>query len=180
MKRAAIIVSTAALAAGAAWWWSRVRNVQAFAALVRRAEANGDYSIIAGGDHFTDFSEHPFVLDPNRPRPLGTTASGGYQMVRGTWLIARDFGDKLPDFTPASQDVAFERLLRYKVPGQNRMNPDGTGIYELVAGGQFDAAISALGTEWESFAKMMAGRYHLTMADARAIIEAQGGTYAAA
>src|SRR4051812_31132526 len=113
-----MIAAGAALAAGAAWWWwSRMRNVQAFAALVRYAESRNDYTVIAGGDHFSDFSEHPFIVNPNRARPAGTTASGAYQYVRATWIMARD-ALALPDFSPASQDAAFPWLLKYKVPGQ--------------------------------------------------------------
>lgn len=180
MKRSAIIAAGLALAGGAAWWWlQRMINVRAFLALIRSVESRDDYSVIAGGDHFDDFSEHPFVLDPNRSRPLGTTASGAYQQVRKTWALARD-ALGLPDFSPASQDAAAKFILTYKVPGADRINPQGTGVYDLVAGGKFDDAIVALRLEWESFDKMLAGSYHVTLAQAREFIEAQGGAYAAA
>jgi muramidase (phage lysozyme) len=182
LNRAALFVAaTAALAGGVLWWWSRVRNVLAFKALLRQLEANGRYDVIAGYPAhadaiFTDFSEHPYVLAPNRPRYIGTTASGAYQMVRQTWALARD-NLGLTDFSPASQDAAAEWLLKFKVPGQNAVNPEGTGNYELIAAGQFNDAIAQLGPEWESLAKMAQGRYFMTLAQARDFIVAQGGVY---
>ena len=161
------------------WTWTRMTNLQAFLALLRQAESGDDYSVIAGGDHFDDFSEHPFIVDPQRPRPLGTTASGAYQITRPTWIMARD-GAGLADFSPTSQDAAGLWILRYKVPGHNAVNPEGTGNYELVQAGNFDAAMAALGPEWESLSKMIAGRYPITLAQAREIIVAQGGVYASA
>lgn len=159
------------------WRGSSAVNVRAFLALIRQAESNDRYDVIAGGDTFDDFDEHPFVLDPYRRKPLGTTASGAYQMVVHTWLLARD-ALALPDFSPANQDRAAEFLLAHKVPGHNVIKPEGTGTLELVQAGRFDDAIAVLGPEWESFAKMTAGTYHITLGEARAFIEAKGGTYA--
>lgn len=178
MKRPAMLALVALALAVGLWLAMRPRNITAFLALIRRAESGDDYYIIAGGDHFTDTREHPFVLDPGRAKPLGTTASGAYQMVRGTWALARD-ALGLTDFSPASQDAAAEWLLRYKVPGENAMQAEGTGVYELVEAGQFDEAMARLGPEWEAFAKMAVGRYHLSLDDAREFIESQGGTYSA-
>src|SRR3989442_550697 len=165
MRRAAQFAVLALAGAGLWWWWSRMRNVQAFLALIRQAESGNDYGVIAGGAHFDDFSEHPFIVDPNRPRPLGTTAAGAYQMTRPTWIMARD-GAGVSDFSPASQDAAAEWLLHYKVPGQNQVNAAGTGNYELIVAGRFDEAMMALALEWDSFAKMIAGRYPFTLAQA--------------
>lgn len=185
MNRSQIaIAAAAALAAGGAWWWSRMRNVAAFKALIRTAEAQGRYDVIAGYPSypdaiFTDYSEHPYVLNPNRERYIGTTASGAYQMVRKTWTLARD-GLELGDFTPASQDAAADWLIKYKVPGQDAVNPEGTGNYELINAGRFADAIVALGPEWESLQKIAAGRYYLKMGDALAFIESAGGKNALA
>jgi lysozyme len=116
-------------------------------------------------------------LNPERAKPLGTTASGGYQMVKRTWEMARD-ALALPDFTPASQDAGAIWILKFKVPGTWNVNANGTGIYDMVAAGRFDEATRALAPEWESFAKMHAGKYPMTLADAQQIYESAGGTVA--
>lgn len=150
-------------------------NLRAFLAMIRQVESNGDYSVIAGGDHFSDFSEHPFVLDPGRVKPLGTTAAGAYQMVRQTWAYARD-ALSLPDFSPSSQDKAAAWLVQYKVPGQNRIEPAGTGNLALVEAGDFEGAMRAFAPEWESLGKIIAGRYPFTLAQAEAIYNDAGGS----
>jgi muramidase (phage lysozyme) len=155
-------------ALGGLFDWSTMNtdnNVTAFLALIRHIEANDDYTVIAGGDHFSDFSEHPFVLNPNRPKLLGTTASGGYQMVKGTWIMARD-ALGLTDFSPASQDAAAIWILQVKRPG----------AYDAVAKGDFSIAVSLLQNEWESFAKMMQGTYPITYNDAQDFYTSNGGT----
>lgn len=153
------------------------KNVEAFLALIRHIEAGGDYQVIAGGDRFNDFSEHPFILDPERSKPLGTTAAGAYQMVRRTWMLARD-NLGLSDFSPASQDAAAQWLIKFKVPGENAVAPEGTGNYELVEAGRFDEAIQALRREWEAFDRMAKGEYHVSLADARSFLQASGGVVA--
>lgn len=181
MNRGALVVI--ALAAAAAGFYLVRRagvssNVLAFLALIRQVEAGGDdYFIIAGGDRFEDDSEHPFVLEPNRHKPIGTTASGAYQMVRKTWTLARD-ALGLTDFSPASQDAAAIWLLKHKVPGKHEMRLEGTGNYELVSAGRFDEAIAALRLEWEAFDRMVKGQYHVSMAQAREFLVAQGGALA--
>lgn len=142
-------------------------NVAAFLSLIRHAEANDQYNIIAGNDYFDDFSEHPFVLNPNRPKPLGTTASGGYQMVVGTWKMARD-ALELNDFSPASQDAAAVWLLQYKRPG----------ALDAVRAGHFTDALQRVRGEWEAFDKMLKGTYPITLADAQSIYTTAGGTVA--
>jgi lysozyme len=154
------------------------RNVSAFMALIRRVESEDDYGVIAGGVRFDDFSEHPFVVQWDRARPIGTTASGAYQMVRGTWMLARD-NLGLTDFSPASQDAAADWLLKYKVPGQNAVRPEGTGIYGLIEAGRFDEAMAALRLEWEAFDRMLNGRYHVSLNQARDFLRAAGGVTAA-
>lgn len=151
-------------------------NVAAFLALVRTAEAAGDYHAIAGGGSFASFAEHPFIADPSLPKPLGTTASGAYQMVKRTWTMARD-ALGLTDFSPASQDAAAVWILQHKVPGAWTSISD-TGNYELVAAGNFDEALRRLAPEWESLQKIAAGSYYLSLADARALYTQAGGALA--
>jgi muramidase (phage lysozyme) len=183
MDRAAQLAALALAAGAGLWLYSRrvvSKNVAAFLALLRHVEARDRYDLIAGGDVFTDYSDHPFILNPDRQRPLGTTAAGGYQMVRKTWRLARDFGAPLQDFSPASQDAAAIRLLKFKVPGVDRMIPEGTGNYDLIAAGRFDEAMAALRPEWQALDKMARGVYPVTLAQAREFLAAQGAQLAAA
>jgi lysozyme len=142
-------------------------NVAAFLELIRQIEARGRYDVIAGNDRFSDFSEHPFILDPRRRRPLGTTASGAYQMIKSTWIAARD-ALGLPDFSPASQDAAAVWILQFKRPR----------AWPLVQQGRFHEALKALRNEWEAFDKMIAGTYPINLARAQAIYEQAGGIVA--
>lgn len=142
-------------------------NMAAMLAVIRAVESRDNYYIIAGGDRFTDTREHPFVLNPQRRRPLGTTASGAYQMVVGTWTMARD-ALGLRDFSPASQDAAAAWIIQYKRPAS----------YAYVLAGRFADALAALRREWEAFDKMLSGTYPVTLAQAASIFEANGGTLA--
>lgn len=177
MSRAVLLAAVALLGAALVYRARLSKNVDAFLALIRRVEAGDRYDVIAGGDRFTDYSEHPFIVTPDRYRPLGTTAAGGYQMVRRTWMLARD-ALGLTDFSPTSQDAAAVWLLKHKVPGQHAVNPEGTGIYELVEAGRFDEAIDALRREWEAFDKMVRGRYHCSLAEAREFLAEHGAVVA--
>lgn len=151
------------------------RNMAAFLALIRELESNNRYDVIAGGDTFADFSEHPYVLDPQRAKPLGTTASGAYQQVKGTWIMARD-ALGLKDFSPESQDAAARWIVAHKIPGQNQFNLDGTGLDEIIRSGDLQAALEAFAPEWEAFAKILQNRYHVTLADAEQFFRQSGGT----
>lgn len=89
-------------------------NVRGFLGMIRQFESHGDYSILYGGGHFTDYSTHPDVRVPfvNRNKPLhadGTpndysTAAGAYQITHPTWLLWSAVPGAPTDFTPASQD----------------------------------------------------------------------------
>lgn len=142
-------------------------NLAAFLALIRRIEAGDRYDIIAGGDTFTDYSEHPFILAADRPRPAGTTAAGAYQMVVGTWKMARN-ALGLPDFSPESQDRAAVWIMDVKRPG---------ALADVLAG-NFDSAVNRLTEEWDAFKRIKAGTYNVTLAQARGLYEQNGGTFA--
>lgn len=149
-------------------------NVLAFLAVIRNLESNNRYNVIAGGDTFQDYSEHPFVINPNRNKPLGTTASGAYQQVKGTWIMARD-ALGLENFSPASQDAAAIWLLNHKVPGENRFNLDGTGLIEDLYRGDFEKALQNYRKEWEALDKIILGKYPIKLADAEQIYLNNGG-----
>lgn len=154
------------------------RNINAFLALIREVEANGRYDVIAGGDTFDSWEEHPFVLKPTRSKPLGTTASGAYQQVRKTWSMARD-ALGLTDFTPESQDAAARWIIDHKIPGTDQFNLDGTGNGDAIRAGDFRTALEIFAPEWEAFDKILKGEYHVSLAEAESIFhQAGGGSFA--
>lgn len=145
-------------------------NVEAFVDTIIAVEAGGRYDVIAGfptypDARFSDFSEHPYVLDPTREKYVGTTASGGGQFVKRTWIEARD-ALGLQDFSPVSQRAAIVFLIKRR------------GALADVEAGRFDAAIGKLQLEWEAFARMLNDSYPITVADAQAIYETNGGNFA--
>lgn len=146
------------------------QNVAAFQAMIRVAEAQGDYQALVGGGRFFDFSDHPSLTgewpgirrsDDNRL----TTAAGGYQITRTTW---NDLGGKgrFGDFSPAAQDAAALALLQRR------------GALNLIRNGKFNEALARLGDEWEAFKRMMAGNYPITLAEAQNIYMQNGGAVA--
>lgn len=103
----------------------------ALLATIRTLESGGDYSIINGGAHFSDFSKHP-----NRVVPPGTsTAAGAYQITYPTWL---DFSRKagLTDFSPISQDIAAYEILA------------STGAVDALAANNAEYAVSLASQRW--------------------------------
>ena len=141
------------------------KNLDAFLYVIRLIESGNDYNRIAGGARFTSFADHPYILNPNLAKPAGTTASGAYQIVVGTWREARA-AEGLADFSPGSQDVAAIYLLEKR------------GAFADVIAGNFAGAILKLPAEWDAFKKMLAGAYPITLAQAQAAYQAQGGMIA--
>lgn len=145
------------------------QNLSAFLALIRKAEANGDYYALVGGGQFSDTSDHPTNTGEfagiRMPDGRLTTAAGAYQITRTTWNDIGGVG-RYGDFLPRSQDLAAVDLIRRR------------GALPDIEAGRFDSAVSKLRNEWEAFARMIAGNYHITLADAQAIYEGAGGSIA--
>lgn len=144
-------------------------NIGAFLAVIRAVEGGRDsydYDDLYGGGNFSDFSDHPAnkgwagVRLSNGKK---TTAAGAYQITQTTWNAYKDAAG-LENFSPASQDAFAIYLLQVR------------GAYNYVRNGEFEEAVSRLTNEWEAFAKMQAGKYFVTMAQAKEIFNDQGGT----
>lgn len=132
-------------------------RVPAFLAMIRKFEANGQYNVLYGGGHFSDYSKHPDVKVPftdgagNRNY---STAAGGYQINYPTWSSEIQPVLDLPDFTPPSQDAAAIYLLQ-KI-----------GVVDALNAGDFDTALRLASKRWASLPYSTANQNPQTVADA--------------
>lgn len=141
-------------------------NVRAFLAVIRRGEGTADaagYSRLYGGGQFQGFADHP-----RRKVSAGgwtSTAAGAYQFLATTWDETRA-AMGLPDFSPASQDLAAVGRLAYR------------GALGDVVAGNFAAAIAKCAREWASLPGSPYGQPTISMGTALATYEAAGGAVA--
>ncbi|MDZ7593219.1 MAG: glycoside hydrolase family 104 protein [Thiobacillus sp.] len=114
-------------------------NVRAMLRVIRNGESSQDdvaYQMLCGqrGAAFTSFADHP---RPALPSPCSRGAAGAYQIIIRTWDWVR--GEmKLPDFSPASQDLAALGLIAYR------------GALPAVLAGDVATAVAKLKNEWTS------------------------------
>lgn len=142
------------------------KNVQAFLRVIRAGESGqGDdaYTVMFGGDHFTDFSQHPNVS--NTASGYTSTAAGAYQFLYKTWRgLVEKYG--FPDFSPYSQDCGAVALIA------------GRGALDDVQAGRFDTAIEKCNKEWASLPGSPYGQPTRTLSAARETYLSYGGTLA--
>jgi muramidase (phage lysozyme) len=133
-------------------------NLRAFLRMLRVGEGTVDedgYRRHFGGRLFDSFADHPRVaitagLGKNK---YTSTAAGAYQFLSKTWDGCKAALD-LPDFSPASQDVAAVYLIR----GRKAL-PD-------VLAGRIEQAIIKCNKEWASLPDSPYGQPVRTMAQA--------------
>lgn len=137
-------------------------NVIAFLKLIRVGEGTPDqagYSRLFGGKQFASFADHPRIYVP-----FGSTtssAAGAYQILARTWDEMRAKYE-LPDFSPASQDVAAVGLIKRR------------GALGDVIAGRFKTAIEKCNNEWASLPGSPYGQPTLTMSRAAGILAGLG------
>jgi muramidase (phage lysozyme) len=144
-------------------------NMQAFLSLIRQGEgtagANG-YRTLVGGGLFSGYEDHPRqkVYIPS----IGeySTAAGAYQILERTWDWVK-LAAGLPDFSPASQDLAAIQLIRRR------------GALADVLAGNLRGALEKCSWEWASLPPWRyAKQGTLTTDRAQALFAQFGGTSA--
>jgi lysozyme len=137
-------------------------NVQAFLTLIRTGEGTlgpTGYSKLFGGALFTGFADHP--RQSVTRSGITSTAAGAYQFLSQTWdEMASQYG--LPDFSPASQDIAAVGLIKRR------------GALADVIAGRFRAAIDKCNKEWASLPGSPYGQPTLTYSRAQSVLLAAG------
>jgi len=143
------------------------RNIQAFLTMLKRSEGtygHGDdgYNVIVGGELFHGYADHPRVLVTLNNKGLKSTAAGAYQFLASTW---DDLKRKLnlPDFSPKSQDIAAQELIRER------------HALADVADGRLAEAIAKCAPTWASLPGAGYDQPEHTMAQLRDWYEAAGG-----
>lgn len=158
-------------------------NLAAFLYLIRSSEhlfprdvvGDAAYQIFYGGSRFESLADHPTITGEKRGVPLPpqvcrnagiasgicvSTAAGAYQINRPTWDEFRKagrWGERLPDFSPASQDEAARRIL-WRV-----------GALPLIEAGDIEGAIVRASPRWASLPFSTSGqrKHSLEFAAAR-------------
>lgn len=145
-------------------------NVQAFLAMIRHFESGGDYAILYGGGHFSDFSTHPDVKVPFYDQQLGredySTAAGAYQINYPTWLIWRAVALTGNDFSPPSQDKLAIAGLKLH------------GVLPDIMEGNFAAAVAGISNVWASMPGSAAQQNPASLAAVRTVYTDNGGLIA--
>lgn len=123
-------------------------SIQAFLSLIGWSEGAAYNTIVTGvtgPSTFTDFSDHPFAPQFNRPPVivrrsplLESTAAGRYQLLYRWWVPYKAML-KLSDFSPASQDAVALQQMKER------------GAQALIAAGDIQSAITACSNIWASF-----------------------------
>ncbi len=143
-------------------------NLRAFLAVIRAGEGTADadgYRRHYGGSHFDSYADHPRkVITAGR---WTSSAAGAYQFLSRTWdECAKALA--LPDFSPASQDLAAVFLIRRR-----------GGLADAMAG-RLNEAIAKCAKEWASLPGSPYGQPTKTLAQAHATYSQAGGALAGA
>ena len=143
-------------------------NVAAFLRVIRAGESSQDdsaYSTVVGGGRFDAFSDHPRRMVWLPALKLNSSAAGAYQFLGRTWDECRD-ALGLPDFSPASQDLAAVYLIRRR------------GALADVLAGEIPRAVTRCNAEWASLPGSPYGQPTRTLAQVLAVYRQWGGKLA--
>ena len=143
-------------------------NVQAFLRVIRAGESSQKqdaYRTLVGGTLFDSVADHPRRRVYIPRLNVYSTAAGAYQFLVGTWdECAKALG--LPDFSPASQDLAAVFLIRRR------------GALTDVLAGRVEKAIKKCAKEWASLPGSPYGQPVRTLPQALATYAKYSGSIA--
>jgi muramidase (phage lysozyme) len=142
-------------------------NVRAFLAVIRAGEGTADqdgYRRHFGGALFDSFADHPrkAITAGLGKNKYTSTAAGAYQFLSRTWDECQA-ALSLPDFSPASQDLAAVFLI------------DRRKALQDVIDGRIEDAIRKCAREWASLPTSPYGQPVKTMEQALATYAKAGG-----
>jgi lysozyme len=144
------------------------KNVQAFLDMIRHSEGTATpdgYRMLFGGKLFEGFEDHPhifFAYKNKAGETIKTSAAGAYQITYTTWKVLKErLG--LPDFCPASQDLAAVSLI------------DEKHALWQVKGGYFADAINKVREIWASLPGAGCHQPEHTLAECERWYEHAGG-----
>jgi muramidase (phage lysozyme) len=115
------------------------------------------YDLMNGGQRITDYAAHPGFIGADGT----TTATGRYQMVKGTWdMAAKALG--LTDFSPASQDRAAAWVAQ-----ASYRTKTGRDLMRDIQDGNYTEIRHELETTWEGLKKISDEEFARRMGAAR-------------
>lgn len=151
-------------------------NLAAFIMTIRTVEGTADadgYRRMFGGKLFDSFADHPREIQTatfGNGLTVRSAAAGIGQFMPATWDSVVNniamWGYKLPDFSPASQDEAMIRLLKYRK------------AYDDVLAGNFASASHKVRNEWASFPGNTYGQPSAKLSQLETIYQSNGGVIA--
>jgi len=131
--------------------------IRALMRTISASESNSPrpYSLLYGGEHFYDWSQHPDVCVPIVSGPnLGdcTTAAGRYQMLTTTWMNQASY------YHPQGQLFFFWRSYSFEPKYQDEVvyrwlaDPSawGADLSQLLQEGRLDEVLAILSPTWTS------------------------------
>lgn len=141
----------------------RNANVQALLKVIRTGEGTADaggYARLYGGGTFSSFADHP--RQKITKWGITSTAAGAYQFLASSWDETQRTM-RLPDFSPASQDLAALGRIAAR------------GALDDVVAGRFTTAMRKINREWASMTGSPYGQRTIKFESALAIYRGAGG-----
>lgn len=144
----------------------RSSNMKAFLRVIRAGETSQEdkaFTTLVGNTQFSSLADHPRKTVWIRSLQLYSTAAGAYQFLARTWdECAKAL--ELPDFSPASQDLAAVFLIRRRK------------ALEAVLAGNVERAIALCAREWASLPGSPYGQPVKKLDECLRIYATYGGT----
>ncbi len=131
--------------------------IRALMRTISASESNSPqpYSVLYGGSHFKDFSQHPDTCIPITVGPNTgdcTTAAGRYQFITTTWIEQAQKYHPKPDGLWLWQSYSFAPEYQDEVVYSWLNDPTawGVSLSELLRQGQVNEVLQILSPTWTS------------------------------